>query len=107
MSEHHEPNTPTLGRILHYRGKLGLQTMRAAIVTATIDTIDPAGVEAGEVEPITDPTRVHLWVYSPSANNPAGGFGEFNVAYGGDGLEIPPGTWRWPVIQARVETEGQ
>lgn len=106
MSEHHEPVAPTLGRILHYRGRLGLQTMRAAIVTATVDTLDPAGVEAGEVPPLTDHTHVHLWVYSPSPNTPAGGFGEYNVAYGGDGLEIEPGTWRWPVIQARVETEG-
>lgn len=103
---HYEPEAPGLGRILHYRGKLGLQTMRAAIVTATVETLDPAGVEAGEVDPITDPTHVHLWVYSPSKNNPQGGFQEFDVPCGGDGVDIPPGTWRWPVIQVRVETEG-
>ncbi len=103
---HYEPDAPGLGRILHYRGKLGLQTMRAAIVTATAETLDPAGVEAGTVEPITDASHVHLWVWSPSADNPNGGFPEFDVPFGGGDLEIPPGTWRWPVIQVRVETDG-
>lgn len=89
----------TLGRIVHYRGNRGLQTMRAAIVTATVDTLDPRGVDAGDVPPLTDDEHVHLWVYTPSA---AGGFPEFNVPHGhGDeaGGDIPPGSWTWPTIK--------
>lgn len=88
----------TLGRIVHYRGKQGLQTMRAAIVTATVDTLDRRGVDAGDVPPLTDDEHVHLWVYTPGA---AGGFPEFNVPLGhGDeaGDAIPPGSWTWPTI---------
>ena len=79
---------PTLGRILHYVGKQGLRTTRAAIVTATADTLDPRGVVAGQVPALESADHVHLWVYTPSA---AGGFQEFNVP-AGDG----PGTWHWP-----------
>jgi hypothetical protein len=91
---------PTLGRIIHYRGRQGLHTMRAAIVTATVDTLDPRGVEAGQVPALTDESHVHLWVFTPAAsgiNAGTGGFPEFNVPQGlpGDG-EIPPGSWCWP-----------
>lgn len=83
----HVPS-PTLGRILHYRGKLGLNALRAAIVTATVDSLDPRGVEAGEVPALDSSLHVHLWVYTPSNQ---GGFAEYNVPPG-DG----PGQWVWP-----------
>jgi len=79
---------PTLGRILHYRGKQGFNAMRAAIVTATVDSLDPRGVEGGHVPALDSPLHVHLWVYTPSD---AGGFAEYNVPPG-DG----PGRWSWP-----------
>jgi hypothetical protein len=85
---------PTTGRILRYRGKQGLCAMRAAIVTADVTTLDPRGVESGEVPALTDDMHVHLWVFTPGA---LGGFPEYDVPFGavvpGD---IPPGTWSWP-----------
>ena len=87
--------TPTLGRIVHYRGREGLHAMRAAIVTADINSLDQRGVGAGKIQALTDDTHVHLWVFTPSM---AGGFAEFNVAEGEPGEDglIPPGTWTWP-----------
>lgn len=100
---------PTLGRIVHYRGKQGLLAPRAAIVTATVDSLDQRGVEAGEVPALDSSDHVHLWVFTPS---PAGGFAEFNVPHGKPdsrrepttpagrpttaAATIPPGTWCWP-----------
>lgn len=100
---------PTLGHIVHYRGKYGLQTMRAAIVTATLATLDPVGVERGDVPALDSVEHVHLWVWTPAQTGPnvaPGGFGEFNVPFAGDTAgDIEPGTWRWPVIYQRVESE--
>lgn len=91
---------PSLSRIVHYRGKQGLQTMRAAVVTATVNDLDPRGVERGDVPALSSPSHVHLWVWTPAASGPnaaAGGFAEFDVPLGEelDGC-IPPGSWRWP-----------
>lgn len=91
----------TLGRIVHYRGKLGLQAPRAAIVTADVDSLDERGIALGEVPPLTDDEHVHLWVYTPGIQ---GGFQEFNVPRGEPSdpgelptaKNIPPGTWCWP-----------
>lgn len=83
---------PTLGRIVQYRGKQGLQAMRAAIVTATVDTLDPRGVEAGEVPALDSPNHVHLHVFTPST---AGFFVEFNVPQDEPGM-CRPGMWQWP-----------
>lgn len=79
---------PTLGRIVHYRGKQGLLAMRAAIVTGTVDSLDPRGVESGQVRALDSDSHVHLWVFTPGES---GGFAEFNVAPGDD-----PGQWSWP-----------
>ncbi|MEU4589986.1 hypothetical protein [Micromonospora aurantiaca (nom. illeg.)] len=79
---------PTTGRIVRYRGKQGLNAVRAAIVTADVDTLDPRGVAAGEVPPLDSDQHVHLWVFTPGEK---GGFAEFNVAPGDD-----PGQWSWP-----------
>jgi hypothetical protein len=89
---------PTLGRIVHYRGKQGVLAMRAAIVTATVDTLDPGNVEAGHVPGLDSPEHVHLHVFTPG---PSGGFVEYNVPLGEPGehqpgQEIPPGSWCWP-----------
>ncbi|MBA9003652.1 MULTISPECIES: hypothetical protein [Thermomonospora] len=65
---------PTLGQIVHYRGKQGAQAMRAAL-------------DSDE--------HVHLWVFTPGES---GGFPEFNVPHGqaDEGGDIPPGSWCWP-----------
>lgn len=95
-----EIHPPTLGRMVHYRGKQGLLAPRAAVVTATVDSLDPRGVASGEVPALDSPEHVHLWVFTPGEK---GGFAEYNVPHGeaADGREptadtIPPGTWCWP-----------
>ncbi|WP_424533644.1 hypothetical protein ACOZ38_25245 [Sphaerisporangium viridialbum] len=80
---------PSTCRIVRYRGKQGLQTIRAAIVTADVTTLDPRGVEVGAVPALDDEFHVHLWVFSPG--NVRGGFHEYNVPPG-----TGPGTWHWP-----------
>ncbi|MFC6080948.1 hypothetical protein [Sphaerisporangium aureirubrum] len=81
---------PCTGSIVRYRGKQGLHAVRAAIVTADVQTLDPRGVEAGHVPALDSPEHVHLWVYTPSEAI-GGGFAEFNVGPGDE-----PGTWHWP-----------
>ena len=93
--------TPSLGRIVHYRGKQGFLAMRAAIVTATVDSLDPRGIASGDVPGLDSVQHVHLWVFTPSER---GGFAEFNVPRGEASTEgaevtageIPPGSWCWP-----------
>lgn len=86
---------PSLGRIVHYRGRHGIQALRCAIVTATTDTLDPRGVDAGAVEALDSPHHAHLWVYTPG---PAGGFDEANIPYGPGIDGTPePGKWAWPL----------
>jgi len=87
---------PNLGRIVHYRGKYGLQAPRAAIVTADTRSLDPRGVESGDIPALDDDMHVHLWVFTPGE---AGGFTEYNVPFAGEYMSapaIPPGTWCWP-----------
>ncbi|MEW1838556.1 hypothetical protein AB0392_11430 [Nonomuraea angiospora] len=79
---------PTTGRIVRYRGKHGLHAIRAAIVTADVDTLDPEGVRVGAVPALDSPHHVHLLVFTPGAQ---GFFHEFNVPAGDE-----PGTWHWP-----------
>ena len=83
---------PTIGRIVQYRGKQGLQALRAAIITADVDSLDPRGVEAGTVPALDSDAHVHLWVFTPSE---AGGFAEFNVPQDEPG-QCRPGMWQWP-----------
>lgn len=79
---------PTTGRILRYRGKQGLFAMRAAIVTCDVETLDPRGVESGDIPGLDSDEHVHLWVFTPGEK---GGFTEYNVAQGDE-----PGQWSWP-----------
>lgn len=82
------PVTPTLGRIVHYRGKQGRQCWRAAIVTCTRADIAGDAVEQGELPALDSDTHLHLHVLTPSDR---GFFVEYNVPQGED-----PGCWRWP-----------
>jgi hypothetical protein len=81
-----------LGEVVQYRGKQGHQALRAAIVAATVDTLDPRGVESGEVPALDSPEHVHLVVFTPGER---GWFPEFNVPQAEPGM-CPPGTWQWP-----------
>lgn len=80
---------PTLAVPVHYRGKQGLQAVRAAIITATVDSLDQRGVNAGQIPHLSTATHVHLWVFTPSN---ASGFAEFDVPLD---LGLAPGTWRF------------
>ncbi|GGK90328.1 hypothetical protein Ppa06_58130 [Planomonospora parontospora subsp. parontospora] len=80
---------PATGRIVRYRGKQGLHALRAAIVTADVETLDPEGVRVGALPGLDSEFHVHLWVFSPG--HARGGFAEFNVGPG-----QTPGTWHWP-----------
>lgn len=84
-----------LADVVLYRGKQGLLAPRCAIVTATVESLDPRGVDSGEVPAITDDDHAHLWVFTPGEK---GGFAEFDVPFGGAESvgEIPPGAWCWP-----------
>jgi len=66
--------------------------MNESSITASLD---PRGVESGEVPALDSGTHVHLWVFTPGVK---GGFAEFNVPFGGSDVagEIPPGSWCWP-----------
>ncbi|WP_113705376.1 hypothetical protein [Nonomuraea lactucae] len=79
---------PTTGRIVRYRGEQGLHAIRAAIVTADVETLDPEGVRLGAVPPLDSAFHVHLWVFTPGQQ---GGFHEYNVSPGAE-----PGCWFWP-----------
>jgi hypothetical protein len=81
------------GAIVQYRGRQGLQALRGALVTATADTLDPRGVDAGQVAPLTSPEHVHLFVLTPSN---AVGFPEYDVPRDADPGMCRPGTWQWP-----------
>jgi hypothetical protein len=85
------PITPAL---VAYRGMLGHQAVRAAVVTANAHTLDPRGVESGQVPSLTSDDRVHLWVFTPSA---AGGWPEWDVPMADVphtiGDQLQPGHW--------------
>lgn len=103
-----------LGRIVIYRSKTGSYDL-PAVVTATVDTLDPKGVELGHVPALSGPAHVHLTVFTcgkqgtarvdNKVNNEAAGgtYQEFNIPneFLGDekagDSEPSPGTWRWPV----------
>lgn len=115
---------PTIGRIVHYRSRTGKYDV-AAIVTATVNQLNPEGVEAGAVPPLSGPDYVHLQVLSPGTpgmrygaqdflveseypvqENVNGTYQEWDIPFtsveasadiGSAGWDdVPPGTWRWP-----------
>jgi hypothetical protein len=94
---------PTLGRTVLYRGKEGLNALRAAVVTATKSTLDPRGVETGQVPDLSSETHVHLNVHTAGSSIL---FNEFDVPYAGDGVTDPePGQWSWPAPADEIESE--
>lgn len=105
----------TITRAVVYRSKTGKYDL-PAVVTATVDTLDPAGVAAGHVPELTAANRVHLTVFTcgkqgtaregNEVNNEAAGgsYQEFNIPQfvepetgaEDEAVEIVAGTWRWP-----------
>jgi hypothetical protein len=77
---------PSLGRIVRYVGKHGINAPRAAIVTCSVADVVPDGL----VAPLDSDMHVHLSVFTPSPQN---SFPEFNIPFDPDGA---PGTWSWP-----------
>lgn len=53
-----------LGEVVVYRSKTGGYDL-AAIITGTSESLSPAGVEAGEVRPVSSTSHVHLQVFTP------------------------------------------
>lgn len=89
---------PTIGRIVWYRGKEGLEALRPAMVVTTVGTLAAAGVTADPRLALTDEMHVHLHVFTPSDR---GFFTEYDVPYDdettGDDERYPqPGKWAWP-----------
>lgn len=103
------PEGLAIGRIVTYRSKTGAYDL-PAIVTATIATLDPEGVDQGHVAQLTAPSRVHLTVFTcgipgtaregSEVNDQAlgGSYQEFNIPQfaGEAGAEVVAGTWRFP-----------
>lgn len=59
MSDH-----VTLGRVVLYRSRTGSYTV-TGIVNCTTRSINPVGVETGNVPPLSSERHVHLTVFTP------------------------------------------
>ena len=81
-----EPMKPSLGRIVRYVGKYGINAPRAAIVSCSLADLLPEG----DAPALDSDMHVHLTVFTPSE---AGMFPECNIPYSEGG---EPGTWSWP-----------
>lgn len=112
---------PTIGRIVIYRSRTGDYDV-PAIVTATSETLNRKGVEAGYVPDLASDQHVHLTVFTPGtpslrgsatergdfkvvsehpvSENLAGCYQEWDIPQHAppDGCDesVAPGTWRWP-----------
>lgn len=110
------PQAPTIGRIVIYHSRTDDYDV-PAIVTATTETLNRKGVEAGRIPDLTVPDLadehyVHLTVFTGGvpgqrssaedfevesrfgrSENVAGCYQEWDIPYDENG---GPGTWRWP-----------
>jgi hypothetical protein len=99
---------PAPGRNVFYRGKLGVKAVNPAVVTTTVDNLERAAVDAGDVPALESPMHVHLRVFT--CGEP-GGFTEYNVPH--VSLVADPemheqwpegpatGTWAWPDLNRK------
>jgi hypothetical protein len=85
------PAVPALTGVVVYRSR-GRGYQLAATITATRDTLDPVGVQRGDVPDLTTAMHVHLHVMTPGV---AKAYTEHYVPYDPAGS---PGTWCWPPI---------
>jgi len=56
--------TPALTRAVLYRSRTGSYTV-PAVITCTTRSLNPAGVEAGNLPPLSSDNHVHLTVFTP------------------------------------------
>jgi len=111
----------TIGRIVIFRSRTGNYDV-PAIVTATLQTLSPKGVELGNVPMLSSPEHVHLTVLTPGkpglrrgaedfkvesphgrSENVAGCYQEWDIPRWRSSLEHDPsqptpGSWRWPEV---------
>ncbi len=88
---------PSVGRIVRYVGKHGVNAVRPAIVTVDSSTY----VDHDEGVPLASDMHVHLWVFTTQSRTDhevygargVAGFHEMNIPYDPAGT---PGTWHWP-----------
>lgn len=108
---------PSIGRIVTYRSRTGNYSC-PAIITATVESLWPEGVERGEVPALSSPGHVHLHVFTPGGQ---GSYAEHDVPFdhpmplvdvetAGDGPHTAPAqaprSWRWPVILRESALKG-
>lgn len=114
--ERQAPSGVGIGRAVTYRSRTGSYDV-PAVINATIDTLNPAGVESGNVPAISEPGNVHLTVFTPgkedtgtddpairTSENRGGSYQEWDIPHyeapEGGAEDAPaeptPGTWRWP-----------
>lgn len=108
------PSGLVIGRIVIYRSRTGDYDV-PAIVTATVDTLNPKGVELGHIPALSSPDHVHLTCFTAGkpgmrrgaedfkvesehgrSENVSGCYQEWDIPWLPEGEEIAPGTWRWP-----------
>lgn len=117
--------TPSIGRIVIFRSRTGRYSV-PAIITATLGTLAPDGVEAWRksggsrgAPPLSGESNVHLTVFTPGLTglrataddfvaesehpvqeNEGGSYPEWDVPIympvAGGPDEQPAGTWAWP-----------
>lgn len=119
------PAPITIGRVVIYRSRTGDYEV-PAIVTATVDTLNPKGVEAWRasegakgVPPLSGDTYVHLTALTPGipgqrgiaddfkvvsehpvSENVAGCYQEWDIPVNAPGVVGEPGSCRLPVYYA-------
>jgi hypothetical protein len=112
---------PTIGRIVIYRSRTGDYDV-PAIITATVETLNPKGVELGHIPALSSDDHVHLTCFTAGkpgkrrdaedflvesehgrSENVAGCYQEWDIPFSPAQPPIPdasrsivPGTWRWP-----------
>jgi hypothetical protein len=107
---------PSICRMVIYRSRTGDYDV-PAVITATVETLNPKGVELGHVPALTDESHVHLTVFTPGkpgkrrgaedflvesehgrGENVSGCYQEWDIPrFDGAADEEPaPGSWRWP-----------
>lgn len=110
----HNTYPPSIGRIVHYRGKLGAKAIQPAMVVTTVETLEPGPVEAGDIPGLDGDMYVHLRVMT--AGEP-GGYTEYNVPHVSlvDEPDMHPdwpegpgaGTWAWPDLNRKPLVGGR
>lgn len=115
MSGGAPPSGLNIGRIVLYRSRTGDYDV-PAIVTATVNTLNPKGVELGHIPALSSPDHVHLTCFTagkpgmrrgaddfkvesphPTSENVAGTYQEWDIPWSPEGTDVEPGTWRWPI----------